>query len=287
MWIRKASGELEKFDPKKIKKTCLRAGASPDLANNIVKQVTRRIKKGMTTKDVLNITLGILRKHIPDVARRYDLKGALLRLGPAGFPFEHLFAEILKEHGYGAVVHKILKGHCIEHEIDIVATKPVRAHASLNQPPLKYFMVECKYHNSPGVFTGVKDILYTYARFLDLKEGWKEGKCQKFDKPWLVSNTKFSSDTIAFANCRKIKLTGWKYPVGNSLEDLIEKKNLYPITMMKKLDRKAQIKLSKVGLMLCRDLLKRDVGKLNQLTGIPKTKLTMLKTEATKLCQRF
>lgn len=284
MWITKASGELEKYDPKKIKRTCLRAGASPELANKIVLQVNKRVRKGMSTKDILNITLSLLRKHIPDVALRYDLKGALLRLGPAGFSFEYLFAGILKEYGYSAIVHKIAKGACIEHEVDIVATKPIKAHPGLQQPPLKHYMIECKYHNSPGIYTGVKDILYTYARFLDLQDGWKRKRCQKFDQAWLASNTKFSTDTIKYANCKKIRLLGWRYPTGNSLEVMIEKKRLYPITMLRKLDLASQKKMANAGLMLCKDLIKKDIKKLNQVTKIPKSKLSTLREEAKRIC---
>ena len=85
VWIVKASGKMEKFNVNKVKRTCRRAGASRELADRIARQVQQRVKPGMTTKEILNITLSLLRREIPDVATRYDLKGALLRLGPGGF----------------------------------------------------------------------------------------------------------------------------------------------------------------------------------------------------------
>ena len=65
----------------------------------------------------------------------------------------------------------ILRGHCVSHEIDIVASKQE-----------KQYMIECKYHNMPGIYTCLKEVLYTYARFLDLVEGSQNKTCQKFDQ---------------------------------------------------------------------------------------------------------
>ncbi|MFQ6056655.1 MAG: restriction endonuclease, partial [Methanosarcinales archaeon] len=259
----------------KIKKTCLRAGASEELATKIVKQVERKVYDGISTREILKITLSLLRKEMPQVATRYDLKGALFRLGPAGFAFEHLVAEILREYNYKTKVHSYVKGACVKHEIDIVAEKPSRTP--------KYFMIECKYHNMPGIYTGLKEVLYTYARFLDLWEGFRKRKCQKFDQAWLVCNTKFSRDAIQYASCKKILILGWKYPYRKSLEKMIEDKKLYPITMLRKLDRNTQDKFALSGLILCKDLLRHDINKLNKKTNVPKTKLKLLTEEADKL----
>lgn len=278
MWVVKASGETEKFDKEKIKRTCLRAGASQKLATKISKQVESKAYDGISTKDILDITLKLLRKEMIPLAARYDLKGAMFRLGPAGFAFENLVAEILKEYGYETIVHSMIRGACIYHEIDITATK-----MKMGKQP-KVYMIECKYHNLPGVYTKVKDILYTYARFLDLAEGYKKNLCQKFNKPWLVCNTKFSEDTIQYANCKNILLTGWRYPSGSGLEKFIEKKKLYPITMLRKLDKYSQEKLATVGLVLAIDLIRKDIKELNKITSIPINKLKTLSKEAEMIC---
>lgn len=278
MWVVKASGETEKFDKEKIKRTCLRAGASEKLATKIANHVESKAYDGISTKEVLNITLKLLRKEMLPLAARYDLKGAMFRLGPAGFIFEHLVAEILKEYGYEAMVHSMIRGACIYHEIDIIATKMKTGKQQ------KVYMVECKYHNLPGVYSKVKDILYTYARFLDLTEGYKKGFCQKFNKPWLISNTKFSEDTIQYATCKNILLTGWRYPQGSGLEKFIEKKKLYPITMLRGLDKYSQEKLATAGLVLAIDLIRRDIKDLNKITGITINKLKILSKEAERIC---
>ena len=277
MYVIKASGEREKFMPNKLKRTCLRAGAPPDLANKIVREVSKRAYDGITTKEILKMTLFMLHKDQPDVAAKYDLKGALMRLGPAGFAFEKLFAEILKEYGYETRVHQYIQGECVRHEIDIVAVKPIKSIPELPQPHLKYYQIENKYHNAPGIFTGVKDVLYTYARFLDLQGGFKKGLCQRFDQCWLACNTKFSTDAIEYANCKGMKLTGWRFPTDASLETMIEEKKLYPITVLRSLDKDSQTKMASAGLMLCKDLIKRDFDKLVEMTKIsPKKMRTMI-----------
>ena len=273
MWVVKASGETEKFDPSKIKRTCLRAGASEELANKIVEQVRKKAYDGISTREILGIALKLLSKEKPNIAARYDLKGAMFRLGPAGFVFEHFIGEVLKEYGYQTRVHNILKGFCVSHEVDVVASKENKS-----------FMIECKYHNLQGIYTGLREVLYTYARFLDLCEGSKHNLCQRFEQPWLVCNTKFSDDTIQYAQCKGIRLVGWSYPEGNSLENLIENKKLYPITMIRSLDADSIDKLASASFILAIDLLRIPLGELNTITKIPLRKLRIFSDEAKKVC---
>ena len=273
MWVVKASGETEKFDPEKVKRTCLKAGASEELSDKIVKEVIKKSYNGISTKDILHLALRLLSREKPHIAARYDLKGAMFRLGPAGFVFEHFIGEILKEYGYSTKVHNILRGFCVSHEVDVVATKSDKS-----------YMIECKYHNLPGIYTGLREVLYTYARFLDLLEGAKQGLCQNFEQPWLVCNTKFSEDTIEYADCKKIRLIGWNHPEENSLKTLIEKKKLYPITMIRSLDADSMDKLSSSNFVLAVDLLRNSLKELNSITRISLKKLRTFADEAKSVC---
>ena len=273
MWVVKASGETEKFDPEKIKRTCLRAGASEELADKIVKEVMKKSYDGISTKEILRIAIKLLRKEKPHVAARYDLKGAMFRLGPAGFIFEHFIGEVLKEYGYQTRVHNIIKGYCVSHEVDVIASKDN-----------KNYMIECKYHNLQGIYTGLREVLYTYARFLDLCEGSKNNSCQRFEQPWLICNTKFSDDTIQYAKCRGVRLIGWSYPEGNSLEKFIDDKKLYPITMISSLDTTSLDKLSSASFILALDLLRIPLKELNKRTKIPLNKLKIFSDDAKKIC---
>jgi Holliday junction resolvase len=274
MWVVKASGETEKFDPEKIRRTCIKAGASEDLADKIVREVEKKSYDGISTREILHMTISFLKKEKPAVASRYDLKGAIFRLGPAGFTFEHLVAEIFKELGYETKVHSIIRGACVSHEVDVIATKDKNN-----------YMVECKYHNIPGIYTGLRESLYTYARFLDLNEGFKIGVCRKFNQPWLVCNTKFSEDAVQYAICKNMRLVGWNYPENQGLEYMIEKNKLYPITMLRNLDSESQEKLANVGLVLTKDLVRINIKELSEITKITKNKLKVLADESKEICE--
>ncbi|MEM5804336.1 MAG: ATP cone domain-containing protein [Candidatus Aenigmatarchaeota archaeon] len=272
VWIRKASGDRAEFDQEKIRSTCLKAGATKRLADEVAREVSERVYDGISTKKILKMTISLLERKMPEVAAKYDLKGAIMRLGPAGYAFESLVAEILREYGYSTVVHSIVEGGCVEHEIDVVAEKSA-----------KRSMIECKYHNMPGIYTGIKEALYTYARFLDIGEGAKMGRCRRFDEVWLVCNTKFSPDVLRYAACKKMRLIGWSWPKANSLQAMLDEKKMYPITVLRTLDRESQARLSKARLMFCKDLIENDIGAVMSLTGIPKAKLNELRKEAEEI----
>ncbi len=284
MIVTKASGEQEEFSRDKLKQTCLRAGAPEWLADKVVKDVEKKMFEGISTKQILKIALGILDREMPHVAAKYDLKGAIMRLGPAGYDFENLIGELLQEYGYLTRVHNIVKGYCIEHEVDVITEKVVDGTRETG-------MVECKYHNASGIFSGVKDVLYSYARFEDLQQGAKFSKIN-FTQCWLVSNTKFSSDVIKYASCKNIVLIGWKHPEGDrtngngipSLKRMLDEKKLYPITALRSIDRNSQEKLASAGLMFCRDLVRTKIEKLEAETGISRRKLKELIAEAENLC---
>lgn len=283
MWVTKASGRMEKFSMNKIKRTCMRAGVSREDADLIANQIRQRVRNGMSTHEIFEMTLSLLKKKVPAAGARYDLKGAIMRLGPAGFVFEDMIAQILKEHGYTAKVHSMIKGGSgVLHEVDVVAGKTVSVRAGIVSN-IRYYCIECKYHNSPGIYTGLKDVLYTYARFLDLQDGFKKGFCQRFDNAWLITNTKFSPDVKDYAKAKDMRLLSWDYPAGESLPDLIEQKKLYPITMLRNLDSNTQGNLAKANIIFCKTLLVTKIEKLNQKTGISVKKLKELIIEAEKI----
>ncbi len=279
IYVIKASGHTERFNPQKIKNTCLRSGADEEISDKIVREVRAKVYSGITTREILQMTLRYLGKVHPVAAAKYDLKGAMLRLGPAGFAFESFFAEVLKEYGYKTKTHQMIQGRCVVHEIDIVASMLPKSEYGR----ARVYMIENKYHNVQGIHTGLKETLYTYARFLDLQEGFKQGKCQKFDQPWLACNTKFSSDAEQYARCKNIRLTGWNYPVGEGLQIMIEGKRLYPITILRTLDEASKQKLAEAKIMLCKDIVTIDLKKLRNMTDISYSKLLDLKAEAEKV----
>ena len=272
MLVTKASGKKEPFSLAKIRRTCRRAGADTGLTRRVLEQVKQKIFDGISTREILRLVLSILDKESISVAARYNLKEAIMRLGPSGFVFEKLIAEILREYNYQTEMPLVCFGRCVDHEVDIVASKKSRC-----------FMVECKYRNASGIYIGIKEILYTWARFLDLVDGAKAGKCPRFDQPWLISNTKFSQDAIKYSQCQKMALTGWKYPPDASLKEMLERKLLYPVTVLRKIDKQSLASLAQANLMLCRDLVKKDLKELLRLTGLGRKKLNKIRAEAEKL----
>ncbi len=216
--VTKANGQLVPFDPNKVRSTCIRAGASRKFAKVIIRKIYPKLYDGISTREIYHHVLEFLgsddRGKI--IKHRYRLKESIRLLGPSGFPFENFVARVLENHGYQVLaLRKIVTGVCVNHELDIIVHN-----SELNR---KYF-VECKYHNSPGIFTGLKESLYTHARFLDLKD--------EFGGEMLVCNTKVSTDVITYGRCINQTVISWRYPPNCGLEKMIEEKGLYPITIL-------------------------------------------------------
>ncbi len=268
MYIIKASGQKAKFNPLKIRRTCLRAGASRDLAMKIEHSVSSKVRDGMSTRKILYLILDLLEKLSPLTSTRYALKEAMFALGPAGFIFEKFMVLFMKAYNYRAHCPPILRGRCVNHEIDIVANKIFDGRQGKEN-----YLIECKYHNTPGIKTDLKDALCLWARFDDLKE-------KGFTRPWLISNTKFSKSAIQYARCRNIKLLGWQYPTDKSINRLVEDKKLYPITILKHLDKISAERLFSQNVILASQLLSIRIEKLSIKTGIAKNKLNVLIKEA-------
>jgi len=248
MQVIKYSGGIEPFDASKIEYTIREAGGSKKLAREAVQEVKKNFRENMKTSEILNLLLKFLKKE-PGVSERYDLKRAIMSLGPSGFPFENFFASLLNNYGYKTKVGEKLIGNDIVYEIDIIAEKE------------KKFMIECKYHNKLGIETKVRYADIAYRRFLELKK-------YNFDQPWLATNTKCSIDAINFSKKVNLKITSWSYPKNESLSVLIEKKGLYPITILKSLPNNIKEKLYNSKILIAKDLLKYDKKKLRQLTGL-------------------
>ena len=249
--IIKADGSKASFNPNKIVTTCMRAGASKESTKRILKKIRGQIYRGMDTRDIYKMVLTALGEEKEGLAlkQRYQLKDAIMRLGPAGFLFEDYVGEILKHYGFKIKnIRGKIRGECIVHEIDVVATTKTQN-----------ILVECKYHSKHGVYTGLKESLYTHARFLDT--------ANYFDTEYLVCNTKVSRYAKQYAKCIGQKILSWRYPAGNSLEKIIEKNHLYPITILNLRSNELEI-FSQNGIILAKNLLNYTETDLSKKTGI-------------------
>ncbi|MEM3064006.1 MAG: ATP cone domain-containing protein [Candidatus Nitrosotenuis sp.] len=249
--ITKANGQKAPFNPRKVEFTCMRAGADPSVARDIARQIQSRIHHGTTTKEIYAMVLQLLSKHGSiAIKQRYRLKESIMRLGPAGFSFETYVSQILENFGYKTKsIGMEFHGRCVKHEIDLAMER-------LD----KRWLVECKYHSMPGKYTGIKESLYTHARFLDLVDS--------FDGEMLVCNTKVSDDVITYSSCISQKILSWRYPVRAGLEKMIEDKKLYPVTILgpTRLELEAFVKSK---MMVAKDLVAVDSAEFSRATGIP------------------
>lgn len=271
----KADGSMEEFQPRKILRTMRSAGASDEAAKKVLKEIEDVAYDGITTREILKRVKALLQKGELHTAMRYDLKGAMMRMGPAGFAFETFISEILSNYGYKTKLRSILQGRCVQHEVDVIAERTSGA--------ARRCLIECKYHNMAGLSVELKDVLYTYARFLDLNEGSKIGKGERFDEVWLVSNTHPSPDAAKYASCRGMKLLCWGCPKGRGLEEMIAEKRLYPVTILRSVDRITFNNLFLADLMLAKDLVTHNMNYLEEKTKLSEEKLRKLVFEAKEL----
>jgi hypothetical protein len=217
----KESGEKEDYDPSKVRDALRRAGVSAKTADEVIAKLERRLYDGITTKKIYQAVYGFVDEMKPEVSHRYNLKRALLEIGPAGYGFEDFTAKLLALEGYRTEVRQVVRGKCVTHEIDVIAAKDDDT-----------YLIECKFHNQAGLRCSIQTALYVYARFLDVSEGAKLGLCRRFTRPWLATNTKFSDDVVKYAECMDIPLLGWHQPLDNGLEVRIDRTRCYPITVI-------------------------------------------------------
>ncbi len=246
IYIVKANKEKEVFDIEKLKDSLRRAGADEAHINEISQIIQGELKEGMTTTNIYKRAFSLLKKKDKIVASKYSVRRAIFDLGPNGFPFEDFIGEIYRQKNYKVRVGQIINGHCVIHEMDVVA-----------QNSKEIIMVEAKFHNNTGLKSDLKTVLYVKARFDDIEGGdfyKKYGKLKPL-KRFLFTNTKFSSRAVQYANCAGLNLVGWNYPIeGGNLQNLIEETGLHPLTCLNSLTKKEKGKFLNQGIVLCKDL---------------------------------
>ncbi len=260
--IIKASGERVLFEPNRIYRSLKRVGADKSLIEDIVHEVSHMLVNGMSTREIYRIAFRILRKKSKTIAAKYHLKRAIMLLGQSGFSFERFVAEILRHQGFQVLNDQIIKGHCVNHEVDVVAKRS-------NQR----IFVECKYHNRLGLKSDVKIPLYFKARFDDIVQAYHKAPGERVDG-WLVTNTRFTKDAMQYGRCVGMHLISWDYPEKGSLKEQIEFSGLYPITCITNFTKSEIAKLLENNIILCKTI-SDDISLLKKL-NIPKPRLKVI-----------
>lgn len=249
VYVVKASGEPEPFASEKLEKSLRNAGASDEVITHILKDIREWITPGITTKKIYARAFSLLRQKKNPSALRYRLKQAILELGPTGYPFEQLIAQVFTQLGYATETGKVMKGRSLNHEMDVIATGAAVQH-----------LIECKYSTNQGKQIGVQVPLYVRARVDDIVHrqlGLVRYQGFQF-YAWVITNTKFSADSIQYAEWNGIHLIGWRYPKSQGLESMLEIHKIYPITVLPQLSKPTVQQLLQSGIVTCGQLAKQE-----------------------------
>jgi len=273
--ILKSSGERAQFSLDKLRNSLKHSGADHKVVEKIVDKVKDELYEGISTTEIYNRAFALLKKNKPVFASKYKLKKALYELGPTGFPFERFVAAILEYSGYHTRVDEIMNGICVTHEIDVIAEK----NGTIT-------IIECKFHSEEGRNCNVKIPLYIHSRYKDVKAHWetKKSETKKMDIGWVVTNTRFTADAIAYGKCADLYLLSWDLPPNDGIKDRIDRLGLYPITVSTLLSNREKQFLLGRDVVLCRQLWK-DKFFLDHM-GISNTRKEKILEEIKQLCNQ-
>ena len=245
--IIKADGTKEIFDPERLVISLERSGASEFAARNIAGIITETVAPGTSSKEIYTRAFSLLRREARSVAARYALRRALLELGPSGHPFEDFISHLYRAEGWEIETRKVIKGKCVSHEVDFYAS-----HKEQNE----FLAAELKYHNDPGYKTDLKIALYVKSRFDDIFACDSSVRSCPIDRGILVTNTKFTSEAIAYAECSGVELLGWGYPSDNNLFMRMSRAKVYPVTALTGLSRAEKRLLIERGVIAVDEIIK-------------------------------
>ena len=271
----KASGNAEAFNSSKLVNSLVRAGAPEDVARDIAEKVSLQVTPSFHTRHIFRMAKKLLRKYNRATGMRYSIKRAIYALGPTGYPFEKYVARILKAYGYSVEVNRIIKGYCVTHEVDVLASRDDRR-----------CVIECKHHANGDKPADVKIALYVHSRFNDIRKAFEFSEHQNshVHEGWLVTNTRCSVDAIKYAECVGLKIVSWRYPEKESLDMMIEGKRLYPVTILPTATKNAIQSLTSRNIILADEIAGMDVQTFLIKSGLDQATALSIKKEADELC---
>jgi hypothetical protein len=265
--ITKASGEKSPYDRQKLIQSMVKSGASVQVAEGVAAEIERHLTEGTSTKKIYHKAFRLLRQRSVHVASQYNLKHAIMLLGPSGYPFEQFIGELFKADGYEVKVGQMMHGRCVQHEVDVVAYRENYV-----------ILCECKFRNQPGSKTDVKVALYVHSRFNDLRNEIEpdpvaflrsmefgpfsrldEKKSYNPERPislqgCIVTNAKFTEDAAQYGRCSNLFMIGWDDEGPGSLIAMIRRTKLIPVTVLKSLSHSELARIIDKGIVICRDL---------------------------------
>lgn len=267
--VTKANGYKQTFDRAKVVQTCLRMGATTQIANQIADKIEGKLYEGISTREILQMIFRYMRKFKPGVRNLFDLRKGI-SLMESKPEFELYVQKLLTYIGYEVGPNRILRGKCGEHEVDATAKKD----------GVRYF-VEAKHHSNYHAFTGLDESRIAYAILEDVNEGYLAGKTGlKFDRAMIVTNTRYSDHAIKYGTCKNILQIGWSMLQTQGLRDIIKEYNMYPLSILKELKKETRKKFVKAGIVMINQLLESNEEELSSKTGLPTQVISQIKHKA-------
>lgn len=262
-------GEKENFSANKVYESAKRAGANPELAQQISDKIKKEVYPGIKTSEIFKRVKQLLKKEDFKTALKFSLKEGMRKLGPTGFSFEKYIGSIFSSLGFEVKLNLQISGKCCSYEIDFLAQKDN-----------VLYVGECKYRHIKGEKVDSGVALENYARFLDIKEGsyLKDNKAKL--KTIIVTNAKFTAKAKKYSKCVGTELWGWRYPPRRGLEKIVEERKLYPITILPSLTKELIEAFSLKKKMLARDVLDVNHIKVFTQSKTLESQLQKLKKEA-------
>jgi len=245
MNIKNNAGETVEFEISKLENSLRNSGAGEQSLKRVLETILPKCFDGITTGELYRMAFEELKKISNSVAARYSLKKALLELGPAGFYFEQWIARVFQNIGYKTETGQLIKGHAVTHEADVIAKKDD-----------KTYWVECKFRNAEDTKISVTTPMYVLSRIKDISNIQYNlfGTKTEFTAGWLITNTYFTKDSIAFSEYYGLRLLSWDYPKDKNIKSLVDQNALYPITCLTTLDGKQKQKLLEEKCVLAKEL---------------------------------
>ena len=245
MNIKNNAGETVEFEISKLENSLRNSGAGEQSLKRVLETILPKCFDGITTGELYRMAFEELKKISNSVAARYSLKKALLELGPAGFYFEQWIARVFQNIGYKTETGQLIKGHAVTHEADVIAKKDD-----------KTYWVECKFRNAEDTKISVTTPMYVLSRIKDISDIQYNlfGTKTEFTAGWLITNTYFTKDSVAFSEYYGLRLLSWDYPKDKNIKSLVNQNALYPITCLTTLDGKQKQKLLEEKCVLAKEL---------------------------------
>ena len=257
-YITNSKGDEIPFSRKKVYRSVRQVGVKKERAYEIADTIEQELYPGIRTAEIF--------RKVRKLIRQENSK-------PTGFPFEKFIGEVFKEAGFETRINQHLPGFCLtDYEIDFVMKKDKLIYVG-----------ECKYRNRPGERIHSKEALANQSRFIDIFKGsyFKREQKQGFKiKPIMITNAKFTTQSINYFSCIGTEFLGWNQPKEKGLESLITEYQLYPITALPSLKGRLKEVLIAEKIMLVKDILNIDSKRLARKLSIPSKSLKPLIKEA-------